>query len=234
MPLEIVLALFEYLVLVLSISIHDTAEAFTASRLGDPTARMLGRLSLNPLRHYDLWGTVIWPLLFLYQSPLVIGWGKDVPVTPRNLRRPSHENLIHLSGPAAQLLAATLCLILLLVLKHAIPSTAGVITTIAPLYALRAPIVPPGALPALFPVLLLLYLGILVNVLLAVFNLMPLPTLDGGKILRFFLPYNAARKYDEYATYITLGFFLLTFRFNILGWFFSPVLSLYINALNHL
>ncbi len=233
MSLAIVLALFEYLVLVLSISIHDAAEAWTASRLGDPTARMLGRISLNPLRHYDLWGTVVWPLLFLYQSPLAIGWGRDVPVTERNLRKPAQVNLVHLAGPAAQLLTATLCLLLLLIFKHTSPLAAATLP-FAQLYALRATIVPPGALPSLFPIVLLLYMGILVNVLLCVFNLIPLPTLDGGKILRFFLPYNAARKYDEYATWITLGFFLLTFRFNIIGWIFAPVIGLYQVLLNAL
>ena len=234
MSLEIVLALFEYLVLVLSISIHDAAEAWTASRLGDPTARMLGRISLNPLRHYDLWGTVIWPLLFVYQSPLIIGWGRDVPVTTGNLRKHSQVNLVHLSGPAAQLAAAALCLILLVIVKHAVPGAAGIITVIAPLYALRAPVIAPGALPPLFPLLLLLYLGIVVNVLLAVFNLIPLPTLDGGKILRYYLPYNAARTYDEYASWITIGFFLLTWRFNIIVWLFAPVLAVYQGLLNAL
>ena len=226
MNLQIVLALFEYLVLVLSISIHDAAEAWTANRLGDPTARMLGRISLNPLRHYDLWGTVIWPALFLYQSPLVIGWGRDVPVTERNLRKSSQVNLVHLAGPVAQLLTATLCLILLLILKHASPLAAASIP-FAQLYSLRATIVPPGALPPLFPIILLLYMGLLVNLLLFVFNLIPIPTLDGGKILRFYLPYNAARKYDEYATWITLGFFLLTFQFNIIGWLLAPIVGIY-------
>ncbi len=224
MSLEIVLALFEYLVMVLSISIHDAAEAFTANRLGDPTARMLGRITLNPLRHYDLWGTVLWPLLFLFRSPLVIGWGKDVPVTDRNLRRPDQVNLIHLSGPAAQMLTATVCLIILVVLKHLSPAAAGSLA-IVPLYALRAPVIPPSNLPPFFPIILLLYLGILVNILLFAFNLMPLPTLDGGKILRYYLPYNAARLYDQYSFYITIGFLFLGFRLIYL--IFTPILSLY-------
>ena len=231
MSLEIVLALFEYLVMVLSISIHDAAEAFTADRLGDPTAKMLGRISLNPLRHYDLWGTVLWPLLFLFRSPLVIGWGKDVPVTDRNLRRPDQVNLIHLSGPVAQLLTATLCLIALLVFKHLSPASAGALA-IVPLYALRSPVIPPSDLPPLFPVILLLYLGILVNVLLFAFNLMPLPTLDGGKILRYYLPYNAARLYDQYSFYITIGFLFLGFRLIYL--IFTPILGIYQNLLNSL
>ncbi len=224
MSLEIVLALFEYLVMVLSISIHDAAEAFTADRLGDPTAKMLGRITLNPLRHYDLWGTVLWPLLFLFRSPLVIGWGKDVPVTDRNLRRPDQVNLIHLAGPVAQLLTATLCLILLIILKHVSPAAAGSLT-IVPLYAMRAAIIPPSNLPPLFPIILLLYLGILVNILLFAFNLMPLPTLDGGKILRYYLPYNAARLYDQYSFYITIGFLFLGFRLIYL--IFTPILSVY-------
>ncbi len=224
MSLEIVLALFEYLVMVLSISIHDAAEAFTADRLGDPTAKMLGRISLNPLRHYDLWGTVLWPLLFLFRSPLVIGWGKDVPVTDRNLRRPDQVNLVHLSGPIAQLLAATVCLILLVILKHASPAAAGSLSVV-PLFALRAPVIPPSNLPPLFPIILLLYLGILVNILLFAFNLMPLPTLDGGKILRYYLPYNAARLYDQYSFYITIGFLFLGFRLIYL--IFTPLLGLY-------
>ena len=224
MSLEIVLALFEYLVMVLSISIHDAAEALTADRLGDPTAKMLGRISLNPLRHYDLWGTVLWPLLFLFRSPLIIGWGKDVPVTDRNLRRPGQVNLIHLSGPVAQLLTATVCLILLVILKHTSPAAAASLTVV-PLYALRAAIIPPASLPPLFPVILLLYMGILVNVLLFAFNLMPLPSLDGGKILRYYLPYNAARLYDQYSFYITIGFLFLGFRLIYL--IFTPILSLY-------
>ena len=229
-PMEILIVLFEYLILVLSISLHDAAQAFTAFRLGDPTARLLGRFSLNPLRHYDLWGTIIWPALFLFRSPLVIGWGKDVPITVRNLRRSSLANVIHLAGPAAQLLAAVLCLTILIVWKHVSPSANGSIG-IAPMIALRIPI-GVEAFPSIFPVVLLLYFGILINLFLFVFNLMPLPTLDGGKILRFYLPYRAAQLYDQWSFYITIGFLLVGFR--LLYYAFAPMLALFQHLLETL
>ena len=225
--MEILIVLFEYLILVLSISIHDAAQAFTADRLGDPTARMLGRFSLNPLRHYDLWGTVIWPALFLYRSPLVVGWGKDVPITVRNLKRSDLANVIHLAGPAAQLGAAVLCLLALLVWKHVSPSVNGSLQ-IAPLIALRVPI-GVEVFPPVFPAVLLLYFGILINLFLFVFNLVPLPTLDGGKILRFYLPYRAAQAYDQYSLWITIGFLLVGFR--LLYFAFTPVLALFQHVL---
>ena len=229
-PMEIVIVLFEYLILVLSISLHDAAQALTAFRLGDPTARMLGRFSLNPLRHYDLWGTVLWPLLFLFRSPLVVGWGKDVPITTRNLRRSDLANVIHLAGPLAQLLGAVLCLLTLLVWKHLSPSTNGSIQ-IAQYIAMRVPI-PVEAFPPVFPAVLLLYFGILINLFLFVFNLMPLPTLDGGKILRFYLPYRAAQLYDQYSFWITIGFLLVGFR--LLFSAFAPVLALFQHLLETL
>ena len=222
--MEIVTVLFEYLILVLSISIHDCAQTWVAFRLGDPTARMLGRFTLNPMRHYDLWGTVIWPGIFLFRSPLVIGWGKDVPISTRNLRRPSLENAIRLAGPAAQLVTAVVCLVILVVWKHLSPTAAGCIT-VAPYFALRVPMASPDALPGIFPVVLLLYFGILISLFLFVFNLMPLPTLDGGKILRYYLPYRAAQLYDSWSLYITIGFLLIGFR--LLYFAFSPVLGLF-------
>ena len=226
MSLDVVLAIFSFVVLVLAISVHDCAQAWTASRMGDPTARMLGRLTLNPLRHIDVFGTLIWPLasVFVFHSSLLLGWGKPVPITPNNFRRPGRdETLVYASGPVAHLAAAALCAVVLLIIKHAVPGAAGTLQ-VAELLALRVPF-PTEGLPSLFPVVLFLYFGILTNLLLFVFNLLPLPALDGGKILRHFLPYNAAKTYDSMGLYLMIGFMFLGWRVVMI--FFAPLLALF-------
>ena len=211
MDQNVALALFELVVLVLSISLHDCAQAWFANRMGDPTARMLGRISLNPVKHADILGTLIWPVLFIFQSPLVLGWGKPVPITSRNFRRPGRdETLVYVVGIATHLLAAIVFLLLLIALKHAVPFVGPSLQT-AEALALRQP-VPTAGLPSLFPAVLLLYFGILVNLLLFAFNLIPLPALDGGKVLRHFLPYNAQRTFDSISLYLMIGFFFVGFR----------------------
>ena len=222
MSLDVVLAIFEFVVLVLAISVHDCAQAWTASRLGDPTARMLGRVTLNPMRHIDVFGTLLWPLLYIFRSPLVLGWGKPVPITPNNFRRPARDEVaVYAAGPAAHLAAAAVCLLLLLILKHAVPAAANSLQ-VAEYLALRVPLSTDG-LPGLFPIVLFLYFGILINLLLFVFNLVPLPALDGGKILRNYLPYNAAKTFDSMGLYLMFGFMFLGFR--IVLYFFSPLLG---------
>ncbi len=118
MSLEVALALFEYVVLLLAISLHDAAQSWVAARFGDPTAKMLGRQSMNPVKHFDLFGTLIFPIFYMVQSSLIFGWGKPVPVTERNFRRAKDEMLVYLSGPVAHLLGAGVCLAVLVLLKH--------------------------------------------------------------------------------------------------------------------
>jgi Zn-dependent protease len=218
MNLNVALALFEYVVLLLAISLHDAAQAWMAARFGDPTAKMLGRQSMNPAKHFDLFGTLIFPIFYMVQSPLIFGWGKPIPVTERNLRRGKDEMLVYLSGPVAHLLGAGICLALLVVLKHAVPGAAAALPVAVEL-AERVPGVSTLDLPPIFPALLFLYYGILVNLLLLAFNVIPLPSLDGGKVLRHFLPYNAQKTYDSMGLYLMLAFFFLGFRliFMIVG-----------------
>ncbi len=222
MSMDVVLALFEFVVLVLAISLHDAAQAWVASRKGDPTARMLGRITLNPVKHFDIFGTLIWPALFIFRSPLVLGWGKPLPITPRNFRHPDRDEMIvYLCGPVAHLLAAAACLILLLIFKHFTPGGADALQ-VASALALRDTAVSTVDLPRLFPIVLFLYFGILVNLLLFVFNLLPLPSLDGGKILRHFLPYNAQKTFDSIGLYLMFGFMFIGFRIILI--FFFPLL----------
>src|SRR5580692_1842339 len=139
MPLTYALIIFELVVMVLSISLHDCAQAWAANRLGDPTARMMGRLSMNPARHFDLLGMLIWPVLFIFRSPLVLGWGKPITFTPRNFRNPSRDEMLAtLAGPAAQLLAAIVALIALIVVRHTVPGSGDAIS-IASFLAMRVP-----------------------------------------------------------------------------------------------
>jgi Zn-dependent protease len=231
MSLDVALALFEFVVLLLAISIHDAAQAWMAARLGDPTAKMLGRISLNPVKHYDLLGTIIWPAIFIFRSPLVLGWGKPIPITTRNLKRYKDEMFIYLTGPLAHLAAAAVCLVFLVVLKHTVTGATDALETAAAL-AFRSPMISTLDLPSVFPILLFLYYGILVNLLLFAFNLLPLPALDGGKVLRYFLPYNAQQTFDSWSFYLMIAFFFV--GFGIIMAIFNPLIHIFNAALDAL
>ena len=204
-----VLILFQVLALILAFSVHECAHAWTAWKMGDPTGRMLGRVTLNPLKHLDPVGSVLMPLLALvYHWPL-IGWAKPTPVTPQNFRNYKRDDiLVTLAGPASNLLLAASALILLLIIKHAVPGGFKVVVTAMAL-ASRIPGVQTENLSILFPVALLLYFIILINLLLFVFNLIPFPPLDGSHILRHFLPYGMLKVYDRMGIFALWIFILL-------------------------
>jgi Zn-dependent protease len=206
---DVVLILFQVVALVLAFSVHECAHAWTAWRLGDPTAKMLGRVTLNPMKHLDPFGSVLMPLIALvYHWPL-IGWAKPTPVTARNFKNYKKDDiLVTLAGPASNLLLATGALILLLIIKHVVPGGAVAVFTAMAL-AMHYPGVSTENLPALFPIALLLYFIILINLLLFVFNLVPFPPLDGSRILRHFLPYNALQVYDRMGMFALWIFMLL-------------------------
>ena len=211
--------------MVLSISLHDAAQAWMANRLGDATARLSGRQTINPAPHFDFFGMALWPLLFIWRSPLVLGWGKPVPMVSRNFRHPNDEIKATLAGPTAQFAAAILCLLALVLLRHLNPGAARSSIFIANALSLRELDFVPQGLPTIFPLLLFFYFGILVNLLLCVFNLVPLPFLDGGKILVYYLPYNAAKAYERYSLWLMFGF--MFFGFGVILAVFTPVLALF-------
>jgi Zn-dependent protease len=187
---EVVVAVFEFIVLLFSLSVHECAHAWTASRLGDQTARMLGRVSLNPLDHIDPIGTLLIPGLMIF-GPLVqlgflgryiFGWAKPVPILSRNFSNYKRDDmLVSLAGPASNLLLAVLAfagLAAVYLADSKLPNGVDPSTTMQ-------------ALEQLFSI------GFELNLVLCIFNLFPIPPLDGSHVLRQYLPYGAAETYDK-------------------------------------
>lgn len=169
-----------------AIVVHEVAHGWVAKLLGDPTAHRLGRLSLNPIKHIDPVGTVLIPaMLLLFRTGLVFGWAKPVPITWENLRRPKRDMaLVAAAGPAANLLMAIAWGLLLK------------ISTLLPLTAIWVSA----------PLRYMALAGILANVLLMVFNLLPIPPLDGGRVAVGLLPGPWARRLSQLEPY---GFIIL-------------------------
>jgi Zn-dependent protease len=225
---QVVLIVFQVVVLILAFSVHECAHAWTAWKLGDPTARMLGRVTLNPMKHLDLFGSVIFPLISLVYGGFVVGWAKPTPVTARNFKNYKRDDiLVTLAGPASNLLSASIALVLLLFMKHLVPDGIQSIATAMAL-AQHVPGVTTEGLPALFPIALFLYFVILINLLLFVFNLIPIPPLDGSHVLRHFLPYRAVQLYDR------MGMFGLIILFLVGGRFISALFSPLFATFNHI
>ena len=181
-PIEIIV---RFTALILSLSFHEAAHAWTANRLGDPTAKMLGRLTLNPIAHVDWIGTVLFPLVAMISNLPLIGWAKPVPVNGLNLRDPRRDfAVVALAGPVSNVILAV---------------------GAAVLRAIAGAIMPHDAFATELVMFALAYF-IGLNVLLAVFNLIPVPPLDGGNVLLGVLPGAAARVYQQIRP---LGFVIL-------------------------
>jgi Zn-dependent protease len=180
-------------VLLFAITIHEASHGWAAHRLGDPTAYGMGRVSLNPLAHIDPVGTVILPLLLILAKAPVFGWAKPVIVNPYNLKNPRRDNMwISLAGPAANMIAAAASLTGILILKFLKPGLKG--SLLALLYGEQ------GLRPGFYPLeglMLILYFGVLINMYLAVFNLIPIPPLDGSGILSGILPDEWLHRYER-------------------------------------
>jgi Zn-dependent protease len=176
-----------FIVLLFSLTVHEMAHAWTADRLGDPTARLLGRVSLNPLVHADPVGTVLFPLIAMITGAPLIGWAKPVPVNVRQLRHHRRDYvLVAAAGPASNLAMAVTAGCLLAVLPIS-PQTLNAANVSAPLATFLSQ-------------------AMRLNVLLAVFNMIPIPPLDGGNVLAGLLPNHLAGIFNQIRPY---GFILL-------------------------
>jgi Zn-dependent protease len=193
-------ALFEFVLLIFSLSVHECCHAWMASRLGDQTARLEGRVTLNPMYHVDPVGTLLFPAIAIF-GPLIgfgmfggmlIGWAKPTPVISRNFRKIRRdENLVTLAGPASNLVLAFIAMVVLLVVSHVVPGGREIV-----LYTFHESLLP-GVDSTVQALVLLGVAGILINLSLFFFNLFPIPPLDGSHLLRNLLPYNAVQTYDK-------------------------------------
>ena len=186
----------------LAIVCHEAAHAWMADRFGDTTARQLGRLTLNPAVHYDLMGTVIFPLIGAMLGGTMFGWAKPVPVDSRRFKNiRSGIFWVSFAGPLANIILMVISAALLGIL----------ITKVSPQFSYYT----------IFSDML--KQAVTINVLLAVFNLIPFPPLDGSKMVSAMLDYNAARKFEELQRY-SFVFLIILIMTPVLNWIMTPAL----------
>lgn len=207
----------QFAVLLFSLSIHEASHAWMADRFGDHTARYLGRVTLNPIPHIDPIGTVLFPLLqFFIHFPL-IGWAKPVPVNPMHLRNPHRDQIfISIAGPLSNLLAGSVAFLLLVILKISWPQARGLIEFMTAVGRI------PGNQSILAPILGILWYAMIINLLLALFNIIPIPPLDGHWILYGLLPANAAAALERMGSYGFILLYALMFM-GVLRFIYIPV-----------
>jgi len=197
--------ILQIVIFALAITVHESAHAWSADRFGDPTARMLGRISLNPLAHLDIFGTVIFPILLAISGMPIFGWAKPVPVNPLNLRRPRRDSAwISAAGPLSNIALA-------------LPS----ILLFRLVFAAQEPLLEVLGKETLIGILMFLRWNVIINIILAAFNAIPIPPLDGGGILAGLLPDSALGFLDFIRPY---GFFIL------IALMFSGAIGVYIRV----
>ena len=193
--------------LLFAMVLHEYAHGWVADRCGDPTAKLQGRLTMNPLAHIDPFGTIILPLLcLLMPGGFLLGWAKPVPIDPRNMGRPRRDMaLVAAAGPAMNLALAVGSALLFALVLSIDPTIGGARSTSEE---------PSSTWHQMFlqPIATMSVFSVIINVLLMLFNLLPLPPLDGGRILTSLLPDTAAmalRRVEPYGMFILMGLIIL-------------------------
>ena len=205
-PDRLAIGLTTYVVLLLSLSVHESAHAWMAHRLGDDTALLEGRVSLNPLVHMDPIGTFIFPLLQIFTGVVLLGWAKPTPYNPANFGRQvtmrQGHMLVAAAGPVSNLIL-------------------GLLFTLAFVFAFRLGVVDSYR----HPLARTLFIGISMNVVLAVFNLVPIPPLDGSKVASYGLPTDIGDRYDRVMGPYGFILLLVLVATGIFGYVLGPIME---------
>ena len=202
----------------IAITFHELSHGLIAYKLGAPTAKMLGRLTINPIAHIDLFGTIIMPLLLLIftNGQFVFGYAKPVPINPMNFKNPRRDMAISAAGgPATNILLAIVSMV---ILKFAV----------FPLLSFA----PEGmAATVLEPIAMMLKSSIIINVVLASFNLIPIPPLDGGRVVVGFLPHKQAMSFSKIEPFGFIIVIILIYT-HIADYFVMPMVNLFLQLLS--
>jgi Zn-dependent protease len=203
--------------ILIAITFHELSHGFVANKLGDPTAKMMGRLTLNPIAHIDLIGTVLMPLMLiiLTNGQFVFGYAKPVPINPMNFKNPKRDMAISAAaGPITNILLAILSMLILRLL----------IIPLADLFPESL------SVTVIEPLIMIFKSSVIINVILAVFNMIPIPPLDGGRVLVGFLPYKQAISFSKIEPF---GFIIVIFLIatGIASYFVMPVVNFFLRLL---
>lgn len=201
----------------IAITFHELSHGLIAYKLGDPTAKMMGRLTINPIAHIDLFGTIIMPLLLLIftNGQFVFGYAKPVPINPMNFKNPRRDMAISAAGgPATNILLAIASMVML---------KFGVFPLLS--------FAPEGmAATVLEPIAMMLKSSIIINVVLASFNLIPIPPLDGGRVVVGFLPHKQAMSFSKIEPFGFIIVIILIYT-HIADYFVMPMVNLFLQLL---
>jgi Zn-dependent protease len=214
--------IFQIIAFLFAISIHESAHAWSAYKLGDDTASLLGRISLNPIRHIDPIGTILLPAIAAITRVPILGWAKPTPVNLLRLRNRVRDNaLIAAAGPISNFMIAAIAVILLLLLRTFSTEAAEAIVSLVGFGRMDM------GDSAMTPLVLLIYSFMVVNVILGIFNLFPIPPLDGSHVLEAMLPDRAREMYSSIGMYGTLILLLILWQTDIFSRMIYPPLRFF-------